>query len=249
MHVWIQGQLPAGCKLALSHRFSLLSVGGLYQRRTWPSITLCFGADGFCIAEWMGCLSPLGTPSHQCWRAPWDGVGSMVGWPNRLILVERGFWGYPISGLSPQFAEHPSCSRGCQHWTLTPKVPRISSFMGKAEISISEWRFPGVCCWTRVPFPVTSAPPSSVWTLFPSNLSLIEVSLLVGNPEITPKIQRKISWKGFQRPQRNDSASYSKCLPFFLVFSFTYHYSNTEPSRKKGIKHMYITGACCIASA
>lgn len=53
MRVWIQGQLPAGCELALSHWLS----AALHHRRISPLITLCFGANGLCIAEWMDCIS------------------------------------------------------------------------------------------------------------------------------------------------------------------------------------------------
>lgn len=121
MHVLIQGQLPAGCKLALSHRLSAAGCwwthNALHPRRTWPSITLCLEADGFCIAELMDCLSPLGNPHPSALKRSL-GWGWLCG---RLVMLERGFPGYPISGLSPGLAVHPSYSRGYQHCTLTPE--------------------------------------------------------------------------------------------------------------------------------
>ena len=167
----------------------------------------------------MDCLSLLGTPSHLCQSAPWDGAGSVVGWPNKLILLERGFLRYLISGLSLEFAMHPSYSRGCQHCTLTPKPdPGLPVSWEKLKFPSQNGHFLVFAAEQGGHFQSPLLLPVLFEPFFPQT-KLIEVTLLLGDPEITPKVQRKISWKGFQRPPRNDPASYSKFLPFLFLMT------------------------------
>lgn len=75
MHVWIQGQLPAGCKLALSHRFSLLSIGGatVVYTSEGPDPQLHF------VLELMGFVLQSGWAVFPRWDPPAISAGVLLG--------------------------------------------------------------------------------------------------------------------------------------------------------------------------